>query len=438
MRAIADWVRAWRRRAASWSQQGDAAFHDELFGGAQAAVLDFSYVGYATVRRFADLVEPELVGARHVVDFGAGVGEITCELARRLPELRFLGLDHSSAGITRANDLAKRLGLANVTFESLRVDRDEIPPADVGLFLDSFHHMPEPSEVVARLSAHIPRLVLIEPHGDWKGSWDQSVNLDWLPLELEKLRLRLDSDLGVVSGENPGGLAHPAHDRTGEAVEHRYSLEELFDLLHPYDLTVHGTVSGLGRYPPRPRLDTPSRRLLNKTLYDLLMYADSELANRRVDVAAKHWVIVARRADQTRALPPPMPVLPNREPKPSLSGPFDVRCSSYDGPRWMRRGQTHRVRLSVTNNSYRTLPAGSSFGLSYHWRRLDGSASLFDGVRTRFPCGLSPGATVRAEMAVEAPERRGLHVLALDVVEEGESWASDWGVPPLDVKILVW
>ena len=59
--------------------------------------FSFAYPGYVTIRRFADLTDPYLAGVRHAVDFGCGPGEITCALARRHPEIRFAGVDHSAA-----------------------------------------------------------------------------------------------------------------------------------------------------------------------------------------------------------------------------------------------------------------------------------------------------------------------------------------------------
>lgn len=429
-------ARVWRRRTTRWSQTSDAAFHDGLFAAAPDPCLDFSYVGYATVRRIADLVHPALDGARRVVDFGCGLGEVTCELARRNPTIEFIGLDHSQSGTAKGRDLAARLGLRNVTFEQQSANAGLARPADVGLFLDSFHHLENPREVVERLLPAVPRLVLIEPHGDWKGSWDRRLNLDWLPIELDKLRSRLESSLGL-----PTTISHEKQNSPtlhGAAVENRYSIAEMVELLAGYRVRVQGTVSGFDVYPPRAHLDTPARHLFNRVLYDLLAHADAEIERHSLGAAAKHWVIVAERsAEGPDPVPPLLPPEPpgGIEPPPAVQGPLDFCYDAYVGPRVLRPNQISHVRLTVTNLSWRPIPSGPAFAVSYHWRRRNGTTVVGDGLRTRFPRPLPPGEAAVVEAVIQAPSARGLYVLAFDVVEEGQAWASDWGVPCSAIKI---
>jgi SAM-dependent methyltransferase len=430
-------ARTVRRRLSDWSQTSDAAFHDDLFSAAPEPRLDFSYVGYATVRRIADLVEPELVKARRVVDIGCGLGEVTCELARRNPEIHFVGLDHSQSGIEKGRRLASRLGLANITFERQRADAEAVGPADVGLFLDSFHHLENPRETVQRLWPHVPRIVLVEPHGDWAGRWDRRLNVDWLPVELDKLRIRLEACLGRTA---PASTEASAGDPHGAAVENRYSLSEMTRLLGGYHLRVRGTVSGFDVYPPTPHLDTSSRRLFNRILYDLLAHADAEIEAASLAAAAKHWVIVADRGPETDFIDaiPDAPIPPIEiETAPATQGPLDFEYGGYVGPRFLRAGEAYRVRLVVTNRSWRPIESGPAFALSYHWRRRDGTTLVADGLRTRFPRTLAPGESASIEASIQAPPVRGFPVLAFDVVEEGHAWASDWGVPCLTVAMGV-
>ena len=80
----------WRR----WSSAGDRAFHDTLYRGQDYDPFALAYPGYVTIRRFADLAEEHLgPDIRLVLDVGCGPGEITCELARRHPEITFLGVE---------------------------------------------------------------------------------------------------------------------------------------------------------------------------------------------------------------------------------------------------------------------------------------------------------------------------------------------------------
>src|SRR5215210_8453860 len=80
-----------------WNPAADREFHDALFGVQRYDPFSFGYPGYITIRRFAELTELRLAGVRHAVDLGCGPGEITCELARRNPQISFTGVDHSEA-----------------------------------------------------------------------------------------------------------------------------------------------------------------------------------------------------------------------------------------------------------------------------------------------------------------------------------------------------
>src|SRR5689334_16813671 len=114
LRALRELRWRWHR----WSSADDRTFHDDLFAGAaDYDPFTFAYPGYVTIRRFADLAAEAIVpGVERVVDVGCGPGEITCELARRFRDVRFVGVDHSAAGIERATRNAARLGLINVSF----------------------------------------------------------------------------------------------------------------------------------------------------------------------------------------------------------------------------------------------------------------------------------------------------------------------------------
>ena len=78
--------------------QSDRDFHDQLFAGQHPPPFAFSYFGYLTIKRFADLAAPYVENTKSVLDLGCGPAEITCELARRFPQVSFLGVDHSPNG----------------------------------------------------------------------------------------------------------------------------------------------------------------------------------------------------------------------------------------------------------------------------------------------------------------------------------------------------
>src|SRR3954464_1643688 len=90
----------WARRR--WTSVSDREFHDDLYRNDDYDPFSPAYPGYITIRRFADLVQPHLPPKGFVLDLGCGPGEITCELAARRSDLKFLGIDHSAAAIGKA------------------------------------------------------------------------------------------------------------------------------------------------------------------------------------------------------------------------------------------------------------------------------------------------------------------------------------------------
>jgi SAM-dependent methyltransferase len=58
-----------------------------------------------------------------ILDVGCGVGILTTFYARQYPDKTFVGIDRSPASIARAQEQAKTLGLTNVQFECLDLDR---------------------------------------------------------------------------------------------------------------------------------------------------------------------------------------------------------------------------------------------------------------------------------------------------------------------------
>jgi len=63
---------------------------------------------------------------RQVLDCGCGIGILTTFWAKLFPSCRFLGLDRSEASLAAARDKAKALGLTNLSFERLDLDRTPV------------------------------------------------------------------------------------------------------------------------------------------------------------------------------------------------------------------------------------------------------------------------------------------------------------------------
>jgi hypothetical protein len=75
--------------------------------------------------------------------------------------------------------------------------------------------------------------------------------------------------------------------------------------------------------------------------------------------------------------------------------------------------------------------------VSYHWRRRDGEARPFEGVRTELPHSLWPGQSARFVAAVVAPPDPGRFNLRWDLVVENVSWFSTqgWAAPELEIEV---
>jgi SAM-dependent methyltransferase len=71
-------------------------------------------------------VASRLGDAGRVLDFGCGVGILTTFYARRFPDREFIAVDRSPASIAAARKKSKELGLANIRFDCLDVERESL------------------------------------------------------------------------------------------------------------------------------------------------------------------------------------------------------------------------------------------------------------------------------------------------------------------------
>ncbi|MGH7260920.1 MAG: class I SAM-dependent methyltransferase [Nitrospiraceae bacterium] len=87
------------------------------------------YDYYVTV---GSAVTERIGQARSALDVGCGIGVLTMFYAQQFPQCSFTGVDRSPASIAAAQAKATELGLANVRFECLDVDRASVPgPCDL-------------------------------------------------------------------------------------------------------------------------------------------------------------------------------------------------------------------------------------------------------------------------------------------------------------------
>jgi SAM-dependent methyltransferase len=432
LRQLGYWVRRAKARLKGWSPESDREYHDSIFAEARYDPFSCSYPGNITIRRFADLVSPHVAGAGRVLDLGCGTGEITCQLGRLHSEVRFEGIDHSKAAIERARANAARLDLQNVSFRTADVERFEPEDSvDLVMMLDAFHHLVDPGRFIRRLGTFTRAFVLIEPHGDWKGTWKREVDFDWLVQDLENIRARIAHATGEP--ESMPAAPPPGDGERGEPVEHRYTVEDFRRFFAGYGLQVRGTISGIETYPPSPELESRSRERFGRLGYELYAEIDETLRARDLDLFAKHLVIYAERgaADDLRSRP--------EEPKnvpwvTDIRGPYDVVWLSYDGPREASVSREFLAQVRLRNASFRSWSSDDPDRpdyLSYHWLNRDGSFVEFDGPRT--PIRALPGAEVELSVQVRAPAEPGRYVLALDLVQESRTWFSGAGSPCLRI-----
>ncbi len=67
-------------------------------------------------------ISPRLSSSTHVLDFGCGVGILTCLFAQQHPEIQFIGVDRSIRSLEVARSEAERRRIGNVQFRELKKD----------------------------------------------------------------------------------------------------------------------------------------------------------------------------------------------------------------------------------------------------------------------------------------------------------------------------
>lgn len=99
------------------------------------------YDKFKQINRFLELVQdllPELGQDLSIVDFGCGKAYLTFALFEVLKEARIVGIDARQDLIQKCSDLAETLGLANISFQRMRIDA---------------YHTTEPVDLVLALHA---------------------------------------------------------------------------------------------------------------------------------------------------------------------------------------------------------------------------------------------------------------------------------------------
>jgi len=89
--------------------------------------------------------------------------------------------------------------------------------------------------------------------------------------------------------------------------------------------------------------------------------------------------------------------------------------------------------IAITNTGAATWPASGSSPvlLSYHITAASGQLVVWDGARSALPRDVLPGETVTISAGIRVPATPGSYTVAWDAVQEGVTWFSSLGSPPL-------
>ncbi|HEY4026495.1 MAG TPA: DNRLRE domain-containing protein, partial [Candidatus Dormibacteraeota bacterium] len=86
--------------------------------------------------------------------------------------------------------------------------------------------------------------------------------------------------------------------------------------------------------------------------------------------------------------------------------------------------------MTLTNQGTDAWPANGSYRVSYHLHRPDGTL-IRDGVRTMLPSTVNPGQSLYLKANIETLPM-GDYIVAWDMVQEGVTWFSGFGVSPVN------
>jgi hypothetical protein len=239
----------------------------------------------------------------------------------------------------------------------------------------------------------------------------------------------------------------------GEAIERRYTLDDLQRFFAGYTLDLRGTVAGLESYPPAPHQHGELRERFGELRYELFRDLDEWLFTSHRDLHAKHWLVIAERAGQpgdgdsterserwkTRRAARLSPLPASTAEFSPVAGPYDVKYGAYRGPRDAAAGERVVGAIALTNEGREAWSSHGERGVftSYHWLSAKGHIVTFDGERTPLPRAIAPGETGEVAITILAPDAPGKYRLAIDLVREGVTWFSQagrvWMEVPFDI-----
>ncbi len=105
---------------------------------------------------------------------------------------------------------------------------------------------------------------------------------------------------------------------------------------------------------------------------------------------------------------------------------YSARIEVVERDLRMEAGQSRSILVRVHNDGVETWPWQGrhpiQIHLAYHWRSLDGSLLVHDGLRSDMPHTVRPGESLLMPATVAPPAEPGTYLLELDLVHENVRW----------------
>lgn len=123
---------------------------------------------------------------------------------------------------------------------------------------------------------------------------------------------------------------------------------------------------------------------------------------------------------------------------------FSQKITTSSSLKKIKAGATIDIPVTITNTGTQAWPI-NDFGdpksrivkLGYHWTLVGSKSSVLEGRGGALPSVLSPKQSATMPAKIIAPDKPGLYVLHLSMVQEYVAWFDDKGGKPLNISIKV-
>jgi uncharacterized membrane protein len=117
---------------------------------------------------------------------------------------------------------------------------------------------------------------------------------------------------------------------------------------------------------------------------------------------------------------------------------YNVDFIGYSIPDLMVVNNLYSSNITIENTGTEKWDKNGEYTVyvSYHWLK-DGKVVLWDGIRNKLPCDVTPDTTIEMDMNIGAPHEEGNYTLIIDLVKEGITWFETQGAVPLKKNVTV-